>query len=60
MHGVEQPGEAGVQEGGVADDGEGALLALPPARVNPCSMGMLAPISTAECMWLTGGRLVRS
>ena len=35
-------------------------VSLPPARMKPCSIGMLAPISTAECMWLTGGRVVRS
>ena len=35
-------------------------FALPPARVKPCSMGMLAPISNAECMCETGGSVVRS
>ena len=35
-------------------------FSLPPARVKPCSMGMLAPISKAECMCETGGRVVRS
>ena len=35
-------------------------VSLPPARVKPCSIGMLAPISKAECMCSTGGSVVRS